>query len=254
MTMSDRRDGPNLDPTSRQSAARSVATTTGVTGAAGSAAPAPENTETRQVLVQRVIALSGVPEGPKLTPKPTPTGIDLSRRVHEWGLRQNAPITTKLQQPADNVPVDAQWATHSSISLEFCSDAQLPQDILNANIEDAVTLQYSPAATKTTVEFGTTTTDLVSLDRAWQSAGVPEAQELSAITNLREPSAPELTAAEAPPPTQPAPIQPAPIQPPPRMMLVPAAIVWAVLTVFSLCALTLTLLIVTYLFRDHLSH
>lgn len=157
-------------------------------------AAAVESTETRQVLMQRVIALNGVPEGGSTKP--------------------------------------------------LAPEPQLPQHILNANIEDAVTQQYHPVSATRAMALGTSISDLASLDRALESAGVLEAQELAAITHFRPPS-PQ----EASPPAAPPLAQAAPAQPQPHMLLVPMSIVWTVLTVFSVCALALTFIAIFWMVR-----
>jgi hypothetical protein len=211
--------------------------------------------ETRNVLMQRVIALNGVAERPANTANtanaPKTADSDLSRTVHEWSAHENAPSSSASQPMVQrHAPthdsqgsVDAQWATHSSISLEFSDATQLAPRILNSNVEDAVTQQFATNAQA----LGSSIADLASLDRALESAGVLEAQELCAITNFRQPAP-----VEPGPPVASSPTQAAPTPAPPRMLLVPAAIVWTVLTVFSLCALALTFLVVAYFLREQL--
>jgi hypothetical protein len=277
--MPQRQDGPSFDPTSSQS----VRTVT--------RAPATESTETRQVLMHRVISLNGVPESAAAAHKPKPVvkverdrDIDLSRTVHEWGLQSpSAPqltastesaelavstVSSSQSQPAHNLQASleaqAHWATHSSISLEVFEETPLPPRILNANIEDAVTQQYNPATVSRAMAFASSSSDLASLDRALESARVlDDDQEFGLITHYQPTGTPEPIPAE--PRARPAPAQlelseellrletlqqPQPQQP--RMLLVPASIVWTVLTVFFLCVLALTGLIVAAVLRGQL--
>lgn len=193
-------------------------------------AVAAESTQPRQVLMQRVIALTGVVEAPESAARqrasalkaetmaspakaaetdPARALVDLSATALEWGARQPVRITTKASKPAESLPepdtsqakeaLDAQWATHSSISLELCD---LSRSVLSLNIEDAVTQQYHPRAPSSDLlTTGSSINDLASLDRVLEAAGAREAQERPLITKLRD-AAP---ATAAPPPAPPAP-------------------------------------------------
>lgn len=191
--------------------------------------------------MQRVIALDGVPETRAKTAK-----TDLSQTVHEWAALEHEPSSGTPEPPLQRR--DPQWATHSSISLQLCDDTQLSARILNASIDDAVTQQFNPAPSANAPTLATSTADLASLDRALESAGVLEAHELDDITTFRQASTPGPIQPEAPSSTQ-----AAPAQPPPRMLLIPASIVWTVMTAFSLCVLALILLSIAFVFRGQLS-
>jgi hypothetical protein len=265
--MPQRQDGPSFDPTSSQSA-RTVTR-------APAAPPATESTETRQVLMHRVISLNGPPESAAAVNKPKPAkvdrDIDLSRTVHEWGVENPsasafteptelavATVSASQSQPAHNIQasLDAHWATHSSISLEVFEETPLPPRILNANIEDAVTQQYQPAMVSRAMAFATSSSDLASLDRALESARVlDDDHEFGVITNYQPTTTPQPIPAEPPARAQPQPpqLELQPLQPQqPRMLLVPASIVWTVLTVFLLCLLALTGLTVAAVLRGQL--
>jgi len=232
--MPKRHDGHSSDPSSGESA-RTVTRADRTSNV--------ERTETRQVLMHRVIALNGVPE--VMADKPKPQPVDLSRTVHEWGVEPHLPVH-QAPMPKIEASPEPRWATHSSISLESCEDAGLPARILSANIEDAVTQQFNPATVGRSLPLATSIGDLSSLDRALESAGVLEAHAhaLGAVTIVRPPPEPEPqhVPTEAP--------QPAPAQPQPRMLLVPMSIVWTVLTVFSLCTLALTALVILVVLRN----
>jgi hypothetical protein len=204
-------------------------------------APAAETTQPSQVLMQRVIALSGVVEisnkaarqpvlpAPVAAPKVMHNEpVDLSKTSLEWGGRQIGAAAAKAQVEAlqsasastannadDNV--DAEWATHSSIALELCDDSLLSSRALSLNIEDAVTQQYNPNAA----------TDLFP--------GGSNEHEL--VTKLREPN--------------PAPAAPREAARAPRMLVVPAGIAWTVAGAFSVCALALAYLVTAFLACGH---
>jgi len=269
--MPQRQDDPSFDPTSSQS----VRTVMRAPAAPGGN----ESTETRQVLMHRVISLNGAPESAAAANKPKPvkvnSDIDLSRTVHEWGVQNpsaSAPHLTESielaassqSQPAHNIQarvaslasVEARWATYSSISLEVFEETPLPPRILNANIEDAVTQQYEPAMASRAMAFATSSSDLARLDRALESAGVlDDDHEFGVITNYQPTTTPEPIPAAPPARAQPPQLELQPLQPQPqqpRMLLVPASIVWTVLTVFLLCLLALTVLTVAAVLRGQL--
>lgn len=226
--------------------------------------------------MHRVIALNGVPETAAAVHKPKSANIDrdidLSRTMHEWGIQQqlasaSAPqlaestesaelavsaVSPSPSQPADNskASAEAHWATHSSISLEIFEETPLPPRILNINVEDAVTQQYNPATTG--LAFGLPSSDLANLDRALESAGAldDDDHEFGVITNYQPTTTPEPAIARAAqPPSQELQTPP---PPQPRMLLVPASIVWTLLTVCLLCVLALTGMIVAAVLRGRL--
>jgi hypothetical protein len=226
--------------------------------------------------MHRVISLNGAPESAAAANKPKPvkvnSDIDLSRTVHEWGV-QNASasaFTEPTELAVDTVPssqsqpahdthasVEAHWATYSSISLEVFEETPLPPRILNANIEDALTQQYEPAMASRVMAFATSSSDLARLDRALESAGVlDDDHEFGVITNYQPTTTPEPIPAAPPARVQPPQLELEPLQPQPqqqpRMLLVPASIVWTVLTAFLLCLLALTVLIVAAVLRGRL--
>jgi hypothetical protein len=281
--MPQRQDGPSFDPTSSQSAQTATrapksteSTETrqvlmhrviSLNGAPDSAAAANKPKPAKNVERER--------------------DSDLSRTVHEWGIQRpgsTAPQLTEStesfestelavstvspaqSQPAHNLQASleaqAHWATHSSISLEVFEETPLPPRILNANIEDAVTQQYDPATASRAMAFGAPSSDLASLDRALESARVlDDDHDFGVITHYQPTTTPAPSPAEPPARARPAqaqlhlseellPLQPQPQ--PPRMLLVPASIVWTVLTVFLLCVLALTGLIVAAVLRGQL--
>lgn len=246
-----------------------------------------ESTQPSQVLMQRVIALSGVveiPEGARARARqqasalraepgqvaekdPRRALVDLSSTALEWGVRQPVRITTKASKPA--VPLqepdaaqpeqieieaslDAEWATHSSISLELCDELRLSRSMLSANIEDAVTQQYTPRASSGVLASGSSIHDLASLDRVLEAEGAREAQELLLIAKLREAPAP---AAPAPAVAPPAVAPPAAVAPPvspgptsaPRMLVVPTSVAWTVAGGFAVCTMVLSYLLASSL-------
>jgi hypothetical protein len=194
-------------------------------------AAAAADAQAGQVLMQRVIALTGVVDtvaekparqpvilGPIEIPKAVHNPpVDLSATSLEWGGR---PIGAKAPAPSKPAPapesndfVDAQWATHSSIALELCDDAPFAQRMLSMNIEDAVTQQYNPNVATRVLP--------------------PAAAEPERDSKLRQ-------AQRAPEPPRAA-----------RMLVVPAALAWTVGGAFSLCALALVYLVTAFLACGH---
>jgi hypothetical protein len=202
--------------------------------------PAAENSQPSQVLMQRVIALSGVVEisdkaarqpvlpPPVVAPKAVHNEpVDLSKTSLEWGGRQLGAVA-KAQREALEIgststanksddSVDAEWATHSSLALELCEDSLLSSRAMLLNIEDAVTQQYNPNAATGPFQGGP--------------------NELELVTRLREP--------------EPAPAAPRDASPAPRMLVVPAGIAWTVAGAFSVCALALAYLVTAFLACGH---
>ena len=189
--------------------------------------------------------------------------------MHEWGVQNPSTsaftestemavstVASSQSQPAHNIQgsLEAHWATHSSISLEVCEETLLPPRILNANIEDAVTRQYDPATASRAMAFATSSSELASLDRALESARVlDDYHKFGLITDYQPTSTSEPLPAQPPARAQQPqlePLQPQPQQP--RMLLVPASIVWTVLTIFLLCLLALTGLAVAAVLRGQL--
>lgn len=225
----------------------------------------PAQSTDRRVLMQRVIALNGVVNSPKqaepFPPKAAPVEnpgaphrptIDLAATALEWGAERLAakvtptpvpetlaarPSTSSPQSQLQPQPAqsqgddDAQWASYSSISMRPVDDLLLSQRILRTNIEDAVTMQYDPAATARAMAAGSTIVDLASLDRALESAGVPHDQGFQ----LPSP-APQTLAPTAPKPV--------------KLLVVPASLAWTVLGAFALCALALAYFVVAFFLCD----
>jgi hypothetical protein len=206
--------------------------------------PAAEASPPNQVLMQRVIALTGVveisdkPARQRIIVAPAEAAqhqppIDLSATSLEWGGRQiegqaNAE-SAERPKPAPAIEtndyVDAQWATHSSIALELCDDSPLTQRLLSMNIEDAVTQQYNPNAV---VTAGAAELELVTKVRG------PEVR-------LPEVRGPEVRGPEPPPVASGS----------PRVLVVPAALAWTVAAAFSVCALALAYLLTAFLACGH---
>lgn len=234
-----------MEPTSSQSARTATRTS------------AAESAEPTQVLMQRVIALNGLPEkGAAKKPKPVLSGADLSRTVHEWGIQPHEPtapspqvvqsqLAHKIEVSANSI-ADADWATHSSISLELCDEPPLPPRILNATIDDAVTKQYTPAAAASALRRAPSfDLDTINLVRDSQ-----DDSRFGLITHYRQTTSQERGPADPPQSAHAAPAELPSKQPQqPRMLLIPAYVVWTVLTVFSLCALAFASLIVAAILR-----
>lgn len=196
--------------------------------------PAAENTQPSQVLMQRVIALSGVVEisdkaarQPVLVAPAEAPKVDLSRTSLEWGGRQiGAKAQTALPDSAPDLiksnELDAEWATHSSIRLELCEDSLLTSRLLSLSIDDAVTKQYTPNAVTSLLGASSNEPELVS----------------------------KLLEAD---PVDPAPALAAPREASggPKMLVVPAGLAWAVAGAFSVCALALVYLVTAFLACGH---
>jgi hypothetical protein len=214
----------------------------GSSGHAARGSAAPEKPEPRNVLTQRVVALNGDLDSSQsgtrsrtvtrrvdaqvsppsrvavdLTNPEEP--VDLSITALEWGAK-------RPESPPREVR-DAEWATHSSISIELCEELLVSQRVLRSSIEDAVTKQYRatpPALTSAS------TSDLASLDRVLEAAGEPDTYESGLVTRVREAAVPT-----------------APSAPAPRVLVVPAWVAWTVLGLFALCVGLLAHLVVRYL-------
>jgi hypothetical protein len=226
-----------------------------------------EKIQSRQVLMQRVIVLNNAHASIETSPTPRAVVVgaepfastaipvkssppllykqhlDLAATALEWGAQrlgtkpEPAPATITAAEPpsVQNTEIakdspDAQWATYSSIELQPCDELLPSQRVLRANIEDAITKQYSPLAAAPAVTDEASITDLASLDCALESAGVLQAK--TCVPTIL-----------APPLSEPALPEPAKVQ----MFVVPASLVWTVLGVLVVFALLLAYLAAAFL-------
>lgn len=110
--------------------------------------------------------------------------IDLAATALEWGEDNARSAVPSVPNLAESV--EAEWATHSSISLELCEAPDMWRRICSVSLEDAATLQFKRAGAPNAEPALPPGSELAELDRILAEADRLRNARLGSATDAQD--------------------------------------------------------------------